>query len=98
MQAIFDLGLRRRVRSAGDAVIARAGMLRIDQKCEGAALGELVRVGDAENFECVLGPIDAVAGEVPAVDGLAYGLEHLFEIELALGAPRATRIPASLVE
>ena len=41
MQAIFDLGFWRDMRSAGDAVIAGAGMLRIDQEREGAALGEL---------------------------------------------------------
>ena len=32
----------------------------------------------------ILRPIDAVAGEVPAIGRLAHGFQNLFEIELVL--------------
>ena len=83
MQTIFDLGFWRDMRSAGDAVIARTRMLRVDQKREGAALCELEGIGNAEHLRGILRPIDAVAGEVPAIGRLAYCFQNLFEIEAA---------------
>jgi hypothetical protein len=73
------------MRAADDPVIARAGMLWIDQKRERAALGELKRIGNAEHFGGVLGPINTVAGKVPAIGRVAHCAQHLFEIELPHG-------------
>jgi len=84
MQTIFDLGFWRDMRTAGDAVIARTRMLGIDQEGEGAALCELEGIGYAEHSCGIRRPIDAVAGEVPAIGRLAYGFQNLFEIEAAL--------------
>ncbi len=98
MQAIFDLALGLDVRSAGDAVIARAGMLGVDQKRESPALGKLKRVANSENRSSILGPIDAVAGEIPAIGGLAHALQDLFEIELVLGPWRCAAIAPALTE
>ncbi len=71
------------MRPAGDAVIARTRVLRIDQERERAALCELEGIGNAEHLRGILRPVDAVAGEVPAIGRLAYGFQDLFEIEAA---------------
>ena len=98
VQAISDLGPGLDMRPAGDAVIAAAGMLGIDQKRERPALAELERLGDAEHLGRILRPVDAVAGEVPAIRRLAHAFQDVFEVELLLGPWRGAAIFAALAE
>ena len=93
-QAVAQLGPRRDMRTAGDPVIARAGMLRIDEQRKGASLADLLGIGDAEHGVRVRRPIDAVVGELPAIGGLADRREDIFKLERSA----VSRVIATLAE
>ena len=84
-QAVAQLRSGRDLRAAGDPVIARAGMLRVDQKREGAAPADLVAVANAEHALRIRRPVDPVVGEVPAIGGLADRRQDVFELDASLG-------------
>ena len=56
-------------------------MLGIDEEGEGAAALKPGDVGHAEHRGGISGPDDPVAPKVPAIGGLAHGLEDRFEVE-----------------
>ena len=80
-EAIAQLGTGRKMRTAGDPVIARAGMLRIDEECKGASLADHPGIADAEHGLRVGRPVDPVAGKVPAIGGLEDRREDIFKLE-----------------
>ena len=84
-QAVADLAVGSDVRTAGDAVIAGAGLLGIDQKSEGAPPFDLRAVGDAEHAFRIGRPIDAVGGKIPAIGGLAHAGEDVGQVERLCG-------------
>jgi hypothetical protein len=79
VQAVFDLGVRLGVRPA---VIPSYRAPACSGSTKRAKARPLARIANAEHRGSILGPIDAVVGNVPAIGSLAYGLQHLFEIEL----------------
>ena len=48
-EAVAQLGSRRQMRTAGDPVITRAGMRRIDEEREGASFADHLYIADAEH-------------------------------------------------
>src|SRR3990170_579041 len=80
-EAITQLCLGRDMGTAGDPVIAGAGLLRVDEKSKGAASGDLLDIGDTEHGVGIGRPLDPVAGEVPAIGRLAHACEDLLEVE-----------------
>jgi hypothetical protein len=93
-EAIAQLCLGRDMGAAGDPVIAGAGLLRVDEKGEGAASGDLLDIGDAEHGVGIGRPLDPVAGEVPAIGRLAHTGEDLLEVESG-ASPGADASPLS---
>jgi hypothetical protein len=66
-------------------------LLGVHPQSEGAPLAELGHIGDAEHGFSVGRPVDAVAGEVPAIGRLAHAFENLLKVERACRALCARR-------
>jgi hypothetical protein len=81
------------MRTAGDPVIAGAGLLGVNQQRKGAPPGDRLEVGDAEHGGRIGRPIDTVALEVPAIVGLPHAGEDVFQVELAPGAAGVRSAP-----
>jgi len=82
LDAVLDLGLGPDLGPPGDRVIAGTGVLGIDEEGKGAA-AQWRPLGQTENRAGICGPGHLVGRKVPAVSGLAYGLEDPFEVELS---------------